>query len=137
MFYFYWTLDSNLPNCSETSLGYIDHIAIEKELDGSLKKQETYFKYTPEDRYKIGKYGSKNGPAAAVRKLKSWFPKLNESTVRSFRQKHQSWLTRSKKKDTILEPRIPKEPTRWPLLLENKIDAMVQKYIIASSNRYF
>ena len=108
MFYFYWTLDSNLPNCSETSLGYIDHIAIEKELDGSLKKQETYVKYTPEDRYKIGKYGSKNGPAAAVRKFKSRFPKLNESTVWSLWQIYQSELTGSKQKDTILEPCIPK-----------------------------
>ena len=134
MFYFYWTLDSNLPTCSETSLGHIDHVAIEKELDGSLKKRESYVKYTPEDRYKIGKYGSENGPAAAVRKFKSRFPKLNESTVRSLRQKYQYELTRSKQKDTILEPRIPREPTKGPLLLGNKIDAMVQKYIIASGN---
>ena len=42
---------------------------------------------------------------------------------------------RSKQKDTILEPHIPKEPTGRPLLLGNKIDAMVQKYIIASSNQ--
>ena len=134
MFYFYWTLDSNLPTCSETSLGHIDHVAIEKELDGSLKKWESYVKYTPEDHYKIGKYGSKNGPAAAVRKFKSRFPKLTESTVRSLRQKNQSELTRSKQKDSILEPHIPKEPTGWPLLLGIKIDALVQKYIIASSN---
>ena len=117
-----------------TSLGHIDHVAIEKELDGSLKKRESYVKYTPEDRYKIGKYGSENGPAAAVRKFKSRFPKLNESTVRSLRQKYQSELTRSKQKDTILEPRIPKEPTGRPLPLGNKIDAMVQKYIIALSH---
>ena len=71
MFYFYWTLDSNLPTCSKTSLGQIDHEAIEKELDGSLKKRESYVKYTPEDRYKIGEYVSENGPAAAVRKFKS------------------------------------------------------------------
>ena len=77
-----WT-DSNLPTSSETSLGHIEHVAIEKELDGSLKKQESYVKYMPEDRYKIGKYGSKKGPAAAVRKFKSQFPKHKESTVRS------------------------------------------------------
>ena len=83
MFCFYWNLDSNLPICSETSLGHIDHVATEKELDGSLKKWESYVKYTPEDLYRIGKYGSENGPAAAVRKFKSRFPKLNESTVQS------------------------------------------------------
>ena len=65
----------------------------------------------PEDCYKIGKYGSENGPAAAVRKFKSRFPKLSESSVRSLRQKYQSELTRSKQKDTILEPLIPKERT--------------------------
>ena len=89
----------------------------------------------PEDRYKIGKYGSENGPAGAIRKFKSWYPKLNESTVRILRQKYQSELTRSKQRDTILEPCISKEPTGQPLLLGNKIDAMIQKYIIASSNR--
>ena len=92
-------------------------------------------KYTPEDRYKIVKYGSENGPASAVPKFKSRFPKLNESTVRSLRQKYQSEFMRSKQKDTIVEPHIPKEPTGRPLLRGNKIDAMVQKYIIASSNR--
>ena len=127
-----WT-DSNLPTSSETSLGNIEHVAIEKELDGSLKKQESYVKYMPEDRYKIGKYGSKKGPAAVVHKFKSQFPKQKESTVRSLQQKYQSELKRSKKKDTILEPRIPKERT-GRLLLGNKIDAMVQKYIIASGN---
>ena len=68
-------------------MGHIDRVAIKKELDGSLKKRESYIKYTPQDRYKIGKYGSENGPAAAARKFKSRFPKLNESTVRSLRQK--------------------------------------------------
>ena len=48
----------NLPTYSETSLGHTDHVAIEKELDGSLKKREFYVKYTSEDPYKIGKYGS-------------------------------------------------------------------------------
>ena len=114
---------------------HIDHVAIEKALGDSLKKRQSYVKYRPEDRYKIGKYGSENGPAAAVRQFKSRLPKLNESTVRSLRLKYQSELTRSKQKDTILEPRISKDPTGRPLLLGNKIDAMVQKYIIASSNR--
>ena len=127
MFYFYWTLDSNLPTCSEISLEHIDHVPIEKELDDSLKNPESYVKYTPEDCYKIGKYDSENGPAAAVRKFQIWFPKLNESTVWSFRQKYQSELTRSKQKDTMLEPGIPKEPTEQPLLLGNKIDDTIQK----------
>ena len=81
-------------------------------MDSSLKKQESYIKYTSEGRYKIPKYGSENSPAAAVCKFKNQFSKLNQSTVRRFWQKKkQSELTRSKQKDTILEPRIPKKPT--------------------------
>ena len=34
-----WTLDSNLPTCSETNLGHIDHVAIEKELDVHWKNE--------------------------------------------------------------------------------------------------
>ena len=39
-----------------------------------------------EDCFKIGKYAIENGSAAAVRKFKSNFPKLNESTVRDFKK---------------------------------------------------
>ena len=82
-------------------------------MDSSLKKRESYIKYTSEGRYKIPKYGSENSPAAAVFKFKNRFSKLNQSTVRRFwqKKKKQSELTRSKQKDTILEPRIPKKPT--------------------------
>ena len=51
------------------------------------------------------------------------------------REKYQFELTRSRQKDTILEHRIPKEPTGRLLLLGSMIDAKVQKYIIVSSNR--
>ena len=69
MFYFYLTLDSNLLTFSEISLEHIDHVAIQKKLDYSLKKLESYVNYTPEDHYKLGNYDSENGPAAAVRKF--------------------------------------------------------------------
>ena len=67
---FYVLLLSNF-RFQRINLGHIDQVAIEKELDGSLKKRESYVNYTTEDRYKIGKYGSENGPAAAVHKFKS------------------------------------------------------------------
>ena len=57
-----------------------------------------YKKYTDEDRYEIGKYASENGSAATVRKFKSDFPKLNESTVRDFKRKYEERLKISKKK---------------------------------------
>ena len=127
MFYFYWTLDSNLPTCSETSLGHIDHVAIEKELNGSLKKRESCVKYTPEDRYKVGKYGSEN-----VQLLLS----VN-SRGSKFAAKIPIWAHEIKVKGHYPRTSYPKETDRtttstWKYC---KIDAMVQKYITASSNR--
>ena len=36
------------------------------------------------ERYNLGKYAAKNGKVHALRKFKTDFPKLSESTVRSF-----------------------------------------------------
>ena len=54
--------------------------------------------YSDEERYKIGKYTSERGPAAAVRKFKSKFPKLNESTCWSIKKKYEEELDMAKHK---------------------------------------
>ena len=86
-----------------------------------------YAKYTPEDRYIIGKYASENGPIAAVRKFNSKFANLNESTARTFRDKYEEQITVAKKKGTVTEKSIISEKRGRPLLLGG-IDEMVQKY---------
>ena len=83
-----------------------------------------YKKYTDEDRYKIGKYASENGSAATVRKFKSDFPKLNESTVRDFKRKYEEKLKISKKKGENVSPLVTEKRGR-PLLLD-KLDELVQ-----------
>ena len=92
-----------------------------------------YKKYTDEDRYKIGKYASENGSAATVRKFKSDFPKLNESTVRDFKRKYEEKLKISKKKGENISTLVTEK--RGRLLLLGKLDEVVQKYIKAASNR--
>ena len=54
--------------------------------------------YSDEERYKIGKYTSERGPAAAVRKFKSKFSKLNESTCWSIKKKYEKELDMAKHK---------------------------------------
>ena len=52
---------SQASTCSsshETELGEVDHDFVQKELQNSSKKRQSYVKYTPEDRYEIGKYAS-------------------------------------------------------------------------------
>ena len=92
-----------------------------------------YKKYTDEDRYKIGKYASENGSTATVRKFKSDFPKLKESTVCDFKRKYEEKLKISKKKGENISTLVTEKRGR-PLLL-GKLDEMVQKYIKAASNR--
>ena len=47
-----------------------------------------YHIYTPEIRFKIGKFASEsNSSAAAVRKFRDRYPNMNESTVRTYAEK--------------------------------------------------
>ena len=54
-----------------SSFGFeeIDHGIIEREISNSSLKRKPYVKYSPEERYKIGKYTIENGPIATVRKF--------------------------------------------------------------------
>ena len=128
---------SQASTCSsshETELGEVNHDFVQKELQNSSKKRQSYVKYTPEDRYEIGKYASENGPISSVRKFKIKFPKLNESTARTFRSKYESELAEAKKKGRPAATSIILKPQGRPLLLGG-IDDMVQRYILAASNR--
>ena len=72
---------------SSSGFGEIDHEIIERELKNSSSKRQPYVKYSPEERYKIGKYASENGPIVTARKFQPRFPNMNESNARTFRKK--------------------------------------------------
>ena len=72
---------------SSSGFGEIDHEIIERELKNSSSKRQPYGKYSPEERYKIGKYASENGPIVTARKFQPRFPNMNESNARTFRKK--------------------------------------------------
>ena len=72
---------------SSFGFGEIDHEIIERKINNSSSKRQPYGKCSPEERYKIGRYASENGPIAIVKKFQQRFPNINESTARTFRKK--------------------------------------------------
>ena len=110
--------------------------AISHEISSSQKNRKPYFRWTDKDRYSIGKYASEHGNTAAVRKFKSKFSHLTESTVRSFKKKVEDEIKKASKERREPKQQISKysSPTGRPLLLGN-LDRMVQSYLRALSNR--
>ena len=67
-----------------TELGIVDVRSI-REKTTDEKDRGTYVKWKDEDRFIIGDYAHKNSNSAALRKFRSRFPGLKESTIRSFK----------------------------------------------------
>ena len=82
----------------ERWLGSVDEHAITTFVDQVSISHGKCKMYSDEERYKIGKYTSERGPAAAVRKFKSKFSKLNESTCWSIKKKYEEELDMAKHK---------------------------------------
>ena len=69
----------------DNSLGELDFCAVQEQVqDVPSGKRSQHMQYSDVDRFDIGKYASKNGPAATVRKCSSKFTALNETAVRTF-----------------------------------------------------
>ena len=74
--------DINMSLRRDSDLGELDFQVVQDEIaQKKSKKKTSYQKYPEEDRFKIGKYASKNGATAAVRKFKNLYPDMKESTV--------------------------------------------------------
>lgn len=70
--------------CSNSSLFCI--FQVKEELKKAPQRPKKYVKYTQRDRESIAAYATSHSNAAAVRKFREVYPKLNESTVRGFRE---------------------------------------------------
>ena len=72
----------------------------------------------------------------ALRKFKTDFPKLSESTVRSFEKKYYEELSRHTKEELEASQRIHKYSRQTGgLLLLGEPDEMVKKYLLSLSKR--
>ena len=61
-----------------------DFVSSEK----SVNRSPQYLKWTDRQRYTIRKYATENGNANTLRKFKTEFLNLSESTVRTFKKKN-------------------------------------------------
>lgn len=124
-----------MPSCEETGLGAVDNAkAVEAVTSVSNKSslRSSYKKYSPKDRYLIGKYSNEHGSAAATRKFKPSYPNLNESTVRGFQKMYREKLRSAIKNGTTVEKELGGDIRRGrPLLLGPRIDEDVRKFLLA------
>ena len=126
-------LDLDVTQTSKIELGKLDEEHVSEVKAG--RKRRNYFVWKDKDRYLIGKYACDYGNVSAIRKFKSQFPHLNESTVRNFKSKVQNEIHKAS-----IEKRKPREsiskyssPTGRPLMLE--LDSKIQSDIKSLSNR--
>lgn len=96
-------IDTNLTATSLSGLGAVDNLAIENTIGQDRGTRGKYRKYTNEDKFKIGKFAIKNGAAACVRRFKTDFSKLNDSTVQYFKRKYEQELKNSKRNGKIID----------------------------------
>ena len=82
----------------ESGLCAADEHALTSAVDQASTSRGKYKIYRDEERYKIDKYTSEHEPVAAIRKSKSKFPKLNETTCRSIKKKYEKELNMAKHK---------------------------------------
>ena len=101
-----------------------------KKYQHAKKERIAYKKWTPFDRFKIGKYASENGNISPVRKFRAEFPRLNESTVREFKKKYTIEIENAEKEKREVNKSIPKYSSDT-----GDLDSMVQTYIRQLSNR--
>ena len=86
---------SPFPSQSESTLGNVDHEHVKKSLAEIKQSRGKYIKFSEEDRFTIGRYAAVHGPLEAVRKFKDQYLNLNESSVRTFRDKYNKKLKAS------------------------------------------
>ena len=100
------------------------------------KERQIYQRWTPSDRFKIGKYAAVNGNIASVRKFQAEFTHLNESNVREFKKKYNTEIANATKEKREAASVIPKYSSQTGRqLLQGELDSMVQTYIKQLSNR--
>ena len=99
-------LESHILRQEDTNLGVVEHretVAAVVNLSRPAKvsqrnqypkrKRGKYFQYSGEDRVKIGKFASKNGNKKTLECFAEEFPRLQESTVRTFKKAFREQLS--------------------------------------------
>ena len=95
----------------------------------TAKENRPYHKLSPALRANIGKYACENGVCAAARHFSHRLEKsLNESTVRSIKKAYLIEVGQKRRSDeTVIV--LPPQKRGRPLLLGEKLDDQVQRYL--------
>lgn len=95
---------------------------------GGRSKRFKYQKYTPEDRYNIGKLCNDIGLGATVKVYREQFPRLNESVVRTFRNKYRELL--EKGGGVPATETIERKPSRRSIstLIEGEVVSQLKQF---------
>ena len=97
------------------------------------RRRGKYQKYTEKQRAQVGRYAAENGVQAAVRKFSREFNhSINESTIRGFMKAYLAEVSRKRRADEadLSVDILPTKKRGRPLLLGDKMDTVVKKYII-------
>ena len=97
----------------------------------STRKRKRCTAFSDRDRAAIGRHAAENSNASALKKFRSSFPDLGESTVRLFKRKYlEAVKQRAAQGDNLCVTSIPSKGMGRPLTLGD-LDAKVQQYIRA------
>ena len=103
--------------------------SVRKKLKQSRGSCKTY---SDKDHFLIGKDASIYGPSSGNRKWTKTYPNLNESTVHGFRKRYQAQIKDAHHKKKSLKKVIVNKLRGCPCLLGDKIDPLVQNYLMAT-----
>ena len=112
-----------------SNLGELDFQVVQNEIAQKKSNRKTsYQEYSAEDCFKIGKHASENGATAAVRKFKTLYPDMKESTVRGFKSTYEEELKKATRQSRTMTKALPEKKRGRPLML-GATDLMVQDYL--------
>ena len=126
-----------LQSTATSDIGRVDMQVIHDFVSSEkyVSRPPQYRKWTDMQRYTNGKYAAENGNANMLRKFKTEFQNLSESTVRTFKKRYYEEVRKCKEK--LEESKsITKyaRKTGRPYLL-GELDKMIQKHIRSLSKK--
>ena len=109
---------SNKSTQELSRLGSLNYSSVSEAVTNSSGlKRNSYQKWTDKQRFQIGKYAAKNGPAAAARKFTTKQNPLNKNTVQRFCNLYKRELEQASKEKQELKSALKCLPRERLLLL--------------------
>ena len=89
-------------------------------------------RYSPKERAEIGKFASQHGASAASAHFyRKWKVKINPSTIHSIKKDYLQSVKESRKRDDSCDvDELPLRKRGRPFLLGDRLDRMVQEYLL-------